>query len=217
MNDATLTELKVVVERAVRPVRASNFRKRRIREELLGHLTTIYEDELGRLGDERAALEQARQRFGDPSKLARELQEAVPKRDRVRYLFDKLEYRPGESLLHLSGKHFLFTFAAFAMLLLLTLPAMWIRGRASEVGLMLHIMLVLAFVSTIFSFLCTVLGDRITRARYGIGSERSLRVMSTTRSVSRIRSGWYSSATEAASSEVVVADSAEIPRRTRTH
>ena len=38
MNDVTLKELKIVVEQAVRPVRATMARKRRIREELLIHL-----------------------------------------------------------------------------------------------------------------------------------------------------------------------------------
>ena len=39
MNEVTLKELKIVVERAVRPVRATLARKRKMREELLAHLT----------------------------------------------------------------------------------------------------------------------------------------------------------------------------------
>ena len=65
MNDSVMTELKVVVERAVRPVRASNFRKRRMREELLGHLLEIYEEEAARLENEQASLEHARPLLGD--------------------------------------------------------------------------------------------------------------------------------------------------------
>jgi hypothetical protein len=45
MNDTTLTPLKVVVERAVRPVRAGARRKDRMREELLAHLVCIYDQE----------------------------------------------------------------------------------------------------------------------------------------------------------------------------
>ena len=41
MNDANLTELKVVVERTVQPIRATMARKRRMREELLAHLVAI--------------------------------------------------------------------------------------------------------------------------------------------------------------------------------
>ena len=45
MNDVILRELKIVVERAVRPVRATIARKRRMREELLAHLMAIFEEE----------------------------------------------------------------------------------------------------------------------------------------------------------------------------
>ena len=57
MNGLTLTRLKVLVERAVRPVRASASRKRLMREELLAHVTAVFEEELARLADEQAALE----------------------------------------------------------------------------------------------------------------------------------------------------------------
>ena len=79
MNDVILKELKIVVERAVRPVRATMTRKRRIREELLAHLTAIFEEEAARLGDEQAALERAAERFGDPAELTPELQQSVPR------------------------------------------------------------------------------------------------------------------------------------------
>ncbi len=52
MDDVILQELKRVVEQAVRPVRATMARKRRMREELLAHLTAIFEEEAGKLGDE---------------------------------------------------------------------------------------------------------------------------------------------------------------------
>ena len=54
MNDGILNELRVVVERAVRPVRAGDRRKLRMREELLDHVVAIYGEELGRLGGEVA-------------------------------------------------------------------------------------------------------------------------------------------------------------------
>ena len=43
MNESTLTQLKIVVERAVRPVRASFARKRKVREELLAHVSGVFE------------------------------------------------------------------------------------------------------------------------------------------------------------------------------
>ena len=69
MDDIILQELKRVVEQAVRPVRATMARKRRMREELLAHLVAIFEEETGKLGDEQAALDQTKRRFGDPREL----------------------------------------------------------------------------------------------------------------------------------------------------
>ena len=52
MNESILTQLKVIVERAVRPVRASTSRKRKMREELLAHVGGVFEEECARLGDD---------------------------------------------------------------------------------------------------------------------------------------------------------------------
>jgi len=41
--------LKTIVERAVRPVRASASRKRRMREELLTHVVGVFEEERAQL------------------------------------------------------------------------------------------------------------------------------------------------------------------------
>lgn len=74
-----MRELMVHVERAVRAVRASPARKRRMRQELLAHLTGLLEEEKARGGDEREALARALRRFGDPDGLSRELQASVPR------------------------------------------------------------------------------------------------------------------------------------------
>ena len=55
--------LMKIVERTVRPVRASIIWKRKMREELFAHLAGIYEQEMSRLHDPAAALEQAARRF----------------------------------------------------------------------------------------------------------------------------------------------------------
>lgn len=73
-----MTELTDHVERAVRPVRASRARKRRMRQELLAHLSAAFEEERIRIGDERLALARAVGRFGDAAELTRELQASVP-------------------------------------------------------------------------------------------------------------------------------------------
>jgi hypothetical protein len=73
-----MRELMIHVERAVRPVVASEWWKLAMRRELLAHLTSIYEEEKTRVGDGPAALEAALRRFGAPANLTRELQSAVP-------------------------------------------------------------------------------------------------------------------------------------------
>jgi ATP-dependent Clp protease ATP-binding subunit ClpC len=94
MNESTLTQLKMIVERAVRPVRASTSRKRTMREELLAHVSGVFEEESARLGDDRAALERTAQRFGNLADVTSQLQESVPSRDGIRRFW---EGRPGES------------------------------------------------------------------------------------------------------------------------
>lgn len=77
-----MKELMVHVERAVRAVHASPARKRRMRQELLAHLTGFVEEEKARGGDERQALAEALRRFGDPAELSRDLQGSVPRLER---------------------------------------------------------------------------------------------------------------------------------------
>lgn len=83
------TSLKKVVERAVRPVRASEARKLQMRVELLGHLTGLYEEERARLGDD-AAFEAACARFGDPVDLSQELDRSVGFRGRWAWAEDRI-------------------------------------------------------------------------------------------------------------------------------
>lgn len=69
--------LHVQVERVVRPIRASAQRKDRMREELLAHLTCLFEEELAKTGDTQIATAEAFRRFGDAKSLTRELQASV--------------------------------------------------------------------------------------------------------------------------------------------
>jgi fumarate reductase subunit C len=90
-----------LVERAVRPVRASAVRKRKMREELLAHLSGIYEEEHARLGNPPAALRAAADRFGDPAALAGELNCALPFSEKANYFINRsLGWRPPESAAH---------------------------------------------------------------------------------------------------------------------
>ncbi len=82
-----LAQMKVV-ERIVRPVKASTPRKRKIREELLAHLSAIYDQELDRLHDPTAALQAAAARLGDSAELANELQKALPFHERFSHFVE---------------------------------------------------------------------------------------------------------------------------------
>ena len=76
-----MNALMIHVERAVRPLRASKLRKLRMREEMLGHLKGIYEEERERLGDHDAAVRGAIKRFGPAEELSQKLQTSVPWHD----------------------------------------------------------------------------------------------------------------------------------------
>jgi hypothetical protein len=95
MNDTTLNQLKVLIERAVRPVRASTSGKGKMRAELLAHVAAVFEEE-EKLSDEQTALARTERRFGDPNELTGQLQESVPASDGIHCLLDKLWFRPGE-------------------------------------------------------------------------------------------------------------------------
>src|SRR5207302_2784555 len=96
MNESDLTRLKIIVERAVRPVRASTSRKRKMREELLAHVSGVFEEESAKLGDDHAALERTALRFGNPTEVTSQLQESVPASDNIRRFW---EGRPAEPAL----------------------------------------------------------------------------------------------------------------------
>ncbi len=177
MNDATLTELKIVVERAVRPVRATFGRKRTMREELLGHLISIFEEEVGKLGNEPAALERANQRFGDPKGLTSELQQSVPAWDRYGSILETLGCQPGESAWHLAAKHFLAMVLFYSLLLLsyfLLLSPHFLHAVAPEARRFLAIGIVLGvpavalmnvFLSVALAPLLNKIGPRIACKR----------------------------------------------------
>ena len=97
-----MKRLRNLVERAVRPVRASEARKNRMREELLGHLMALYDQERIAGEDQDRAVAVALARFGLPTDLTRELQHSVPRIERVLWaplpLFgDWSKRRPGET------------------------------------------------------------------------------------------------------------------------
>lgn len=117
MNDSTRTQLKIIVERAVRPVHATLSRKRRMREELLGHVSAVYEEEAARLGDERSAVVATEQRFGNAAELTVQLQASVPWHDRAAWYWESFLKKPGTSPLYRASRLALMTGAGCTVLI----------------------------------------------------------------------------------------------------
>lgn len=80
MNDPE-PRLKKQVERIVRPIEATDRRKMKMREELLGHLLTAHE--AARQSGEVDAVAAAISQLGDPEALREELQSSVPRVERL--------------------------------------------------------------------------------------------------------------------------------------
>ena len=175
MNDVTLKELKIVVERTVRPVRATMARKRRMREELLAHLMAIFEEERQKVGDEQVALDQAKRRFGNPQELTGQIQETVPWWDRSEWFCEKWPFEPGRSVWRLARDTGLLVFGAYvAMMTLFGIPVLLIRGRQSEIGTAIFATFLLAAVTTIFSFVFLFSLDRMSLVMCRWDSGRSV-------------------------------------------
>ncbi|MBC8353756.1 MAG: hypothetical protein H8E66_17290 [Planctomycetes bacterium] len=100
-----MNELKIHVERAVRPVYAAGRTKLRMRNELYAHILDIYEEELSQAKDERAALDATMSRFGPPHNLTTELQQTVSWLEQREGMLDKwLIRRSTENELQHAGR-----------------------------------------------------------------------------------------------------------------
>ena len=76
-------ELRRHVERIVRPLAPAEFARLRMREELLGHLFRIYEEELAEQQGKDDAAAAAAAAVGDPAALRTELQATVRRIEQV--------------------------------------------------------------------------------------------------------------------------------------
>ena len=86
MNDYLLDPLNAYLDRLVAAVPTGRARRQEMREELQAHLLALYEKELLRLQDKRAAAHNAIQQFGASEDLSGELQASVPFLERLRFL-----------------------------------------------------------------------------------------------------------------------------------
>src|SRR4029077_18968969 len=76
-------QLKIHIERIVRPIRATAPRKLRMRRELLTHLKFAFAEECSASPDQTTALARALERLGDPARLRAEFQRSVPWPQRI--------------------------------------------------------------------------------------------------------------------------------------
>jgi hypothetical protein len=168
-------ELKVLVERAVRPVRAPHTRKKAMRNELLAHLRDVFEDELTRLNDEGLALANTRSRFGDAAALTAELQQTVTRRQRAGVFFEQLDWTRPMPLKALVARHALVGLASIAFMFLLILPALFLDGRRQTLDFAVRAAIMQGVFVGMFGYvmggLCPTLGD----ALFGDAQRRSWR------------------------------------------
>jgi hypothetical protein len=176
MNEPTLTRLKILVERAVRPVIASTARKRKMREELLAHVVGVFEEEAN-LGDEEAALARTQERFGQAAELTGQLQASVPPGDRVdRFAENLIGYGTGQSALRLAAVVAALAGAFSFVLLGIAILIQVLRGRGSEWLTVARVPSLLAPLWMAFLVFCgTLLTHGMRQALFGPAGRSWLR------------------------------------------
>ncbi len=173
MNDTTRKQLKTIVERAVRPLVVNVDRKRQMREELLAHLTAVYDEEFARLNDEGAALAKTAERFGDPRAITDDLRKTIGRRNRAGAWFERVNLHPDDAprlmFIKLAGM----TLATFVTTQLALLPSLWLQRKGTSLGTMTYTALMVSLFSGVFCSFLFVGANQIRRAVYG-DAERGL-------------------------------------------
>jgi ATP-dependent Clp protease ATP-binding subunit ClpC len=168
--------LMKIVERAVRPVRAGIVRKRRMREELLAHLTAIYEDELSRTGDPSSAVQAAAARFGNPSELATELNAALSYTERFSYFVERwVLYRAPESAARYSVRLSGYMLGLVASILGIVFAGVLLRyGWIADVRTLLGVFAAIVVLTPPAQFIVTLAYIKLRNAMWGaFGSRKS--------------------------------------------
>lgn len=166
MTTASQTALKVIVERAARPVQATHERKKRMREELLSHVTEVFEEELAVSSNEAAAVAAAERRFGDPMVVAAELQRTVPVYDRPLFAIERITAeRPGESVLRRAFRWAAFVGMANAVSIgLFALPVSLASDlQTDQLSVALWLLLAIACASFCLTFVFVLLANLLAK------------------------------------------------------
>lgn len=170
MTEQTQIRLMTLVEKTVRPMRASLHRKRSVREELWTHVSAVFEEERIRLGDELAATDQAIERFGDPVQVTAELNDTVTRFDSFRqgieWAASHLVYDPDRSLGSTARSQLLVGTFYFLLVGGLVLVSSMLRGKPVIDSSTAHFFLVIAVT---MAFLLGPFCLALTFLWYGLG------------------------------------------------
>jgi hypothetical protein len=165
MNEAILQILRRPVERAVRQLVVSTDRRRKMREELLAHLITVYESERIQGLSEVVAAERAVERFGDPQALRAELQATVSWSHRqLAHLDNLIVGPPGVAPWRhgLRGAGMIFTILGAVWLAIMVLAQF--KPRMGDLGELSSNFLAFAIAGSVTAFLVTWATDTASRS-----------------------------------------------------
>jgi Clp amino terminal domain, pathogenicity island component len=169
--------LMKVVERAVRPLHAGTPTKRKMREELLSHLSAIYQEEFARLGDCSAAIRSAASRFGDPTALSSELQASLPAHERLSYLAERwFAWRAPESVAQYALRQSFNTLCILVTVLVVVFAGVWLRyGWFDNIWTFIRTLAAIAVITPPAQFVLTIAMIKMRDSLWGVfGSRKSI-------------------------------------------
>ncbi len=166
-----------IVEKIVRPVRASTPRKRKMREELLAHLSAIYDQELVRLHTPAAALKAAAERFGNPVELTEQLQAALPFHERMDHFVERwLTWRAPESVARYALRQSLITLGILSTVFSLLFIGILLRyGWSDDRWTVIRVLASLTLLTPPTQFVFTFAWIKMRDSLWGVfGSPKSI-------------------------------------------
>ncbi len=127
MSPVVEKQLRIFVEKIVRPLRAAEADKLKMREELFAHACQAYEDEHSRGADQAAAARQAMRRLGEIESTRADLQATVGWQSKYNDWADRFVRRPvGTPVLkHATRLAFRCAVVFAVYMLLILLPVKW--------------------------------------------------------------------------------------------
>ncbi|MBA3312831.1 MAG: hypothetical protein M3552_17440 [Planctomycetota bacterium] len=178
MTPTSQIALKVIVERAVRPVRATLERKKRMREELLAHVTEVLDEEVGKSADAQAAIAATARRLGNADEIAAELQRTVPAYDRFFFAMERITLaRPEEGVVRraLRWAVFVATMNGLAASCV-SMPVGLFSGKWIGLVPLTLVLATLVFGSAIMTFQFVLLGSLLRSVLFVPGHRSPLKV-----------------------------------------